>query len=178
MGREIYFRKILPPLSTIVAFVLGEWGLWLRSVIIRNSLAWDSTIRFHSWPWPFKFAAVLNLPAILAGLLLSWPLDALRPGFPELISFLSVLLFVPLLWYWVGTWLDQRIGGNMHGNARARRWLLLLVFGVVCAATSSIPPKVAGYTSYLPFGIVIWMTAVAGVTASTIVSRKHKSKAA
>jgi hypothetical protein len=178
MSREIYFRRILPPLSTIVAIVLGEWGLWLRGAIIRNSLAWDSTARFHTWPWTFKFTAVLNLPAILAGLLLSWPLGALKPDFPELISFLSVLLFVPLLWYWIGSWLDRRINGNTNGNARARGWVLLLAFGIVSAAISSIPSNFAGYTSYLPFGLVIWMTAVGGVTASTIFCIKYKSKAA
>ncbi len=172
MSREIYFRKILPPLGTILVVVLGEWGLWVRGTIIRNSLAWDSTVRFHTWPWPLKFAAVLNLPAILAGLLVSWPLDALKPDFPELISFLSVLLFAPLLWYRIGAWLDRRISGNAHGNARTRGWILLLAFGVSCAATSSVPPNFAGYTSYLPFGIAFWMTVVVGMTASTIVSRK------
>jgi hypothetical protein len=178
MSREIYFQRILPPFATIAAIVLGEWGLWLRGVIIRNSMGWDSTVRFHTWPWPFKFAAVVNLPAILAGLLLSWPLDPLKPDFPELISFLSVLLFVPLLWYWIGAWLDRRISENTNRNARAWGWILLLAFSIACAATSSIPPNFAGYTSYLPFGIVIWMIAVAGVTASTIVSRKYKSKTA
>ena len=144
MSREIYFRKILPPLGTILVVVLGEWGLWVRGTIIRNSLAWDSTVRFHTWPWPLKFAAVLNLPAILAGLLVSWPLDALKPDFPELISFLSVLLFAPLLWYRIGAWLDRRISGNAHGNARTRGWILLLAFGVSCAATSdqkSLPER-------------------------------------
>jgi hypothetical protein len=29
---------------------------------------------------------ILNMPAFLVGLLLAWPLDTLRPGFPESIS--------------------------------------------------------------------------------------------
>ena len=33
---------------------------------------WDTTARFHVWPWPYKFAFVSNFPAFMAGSLLSW----------------------------------------------------------------------------------------------------------
>ena len=176
MAREIYFRKILPPLFTTVAIVFGEWGLWLRvSIINKSSLGWHSTLPFQVWPWPFKFAAILNMPAFLAGLLLSWCLDAVRPEFPESISFVSVLLFVPLLWYWIGSGLDERHRTGTYGSTKKGGWMLLLVFAFICTATISTPPDVAGYTSYLPFGIVIWVVVAIGMTASTI-SQKFKSK--
>jgi hypothetical protein len=178
MARQIHFRKILPFLYTIVTTVFGGWGLWLRDSTISNSwLGWNSTLRFHVWPWPFKFAAILNMPAFLAGLLLSWPLDTLRPGLPESVLFLPMLLFVPLLWYWIGSWLDERRSADTNRNARKGQWILLLVFTVVCAATSSIPLKVGGNTSYLPLGVAIWMVATIVMTASTV-SRKYKSRAA
>jgi hypothetical protein len=177
MSRDIYFRSILPPFFTIATIVFGEWGLWLRICIINHSsLGWHSTLPFHVWPWPFKFAAIFNIPAFLAGLLLSWSLDAVRPEFPESISFVSVLLFVPMLWYWIGSWLDERRDTGAHKNMRKSGWILLLVFAVVCVITLSIPPDVAGYTSYLPSGILIWIVAAAGITASTI-SRKCNEKA-
>ncbi len=175
MSRDIYFRSILPPLFTIVTIILGEWGLWLRvSIINHSSLGWHSTLPFHVWPWPFRFAAIFNIPAFLAGLLLSWFLNAVRPDFPESISFVSVLLFVPLLWYWIGSWLDERHSAGGNKSTRKSGWILLLVFAVICVVTLSIPPNVAGYTSYLPFGIVIWTVVAIGMTATTI-SRKYKS---
>jgi len=71
-------------------------------VLSHAWLGWNSTAQFHVWSWPFKFAAILNMPAFLAGLLLSLPLEALWPELPESVSYLPVLLFVPVLWYLVG----------------------------------------------------------------------------
>jgi hypothetical protein len=173
MTREIHFHKILPLSQTIVAIVFGGWGLWLRDSIISKSwLGWNSTLPFHVWPWPFKFAAILNMPAFLAGGLLSWSLDALRPGLPESISILPVLLFVPLLWYWIGSWLGQRSRADKNRNGNKRQWILLLVFTAICAGASSVPAKLGGYISYVPLGIAIWVIAVIGMKASTI-SRKQ-----
>jgi len=95
-GRQ--FRRILPIAQTAVAMFFGGWGLCARNSILSrpfwgNSTGWDSTARFHVWPWPFKFAAVLNKPAFLTGALLSWLFDALRPGLPESISYLPVLFY-------------------------------------------------------------------------------------
>lgn len=56
--------------------------------------------QFHVWSWPFIFGAIHNMPTFLAGLLLSLPLEALWPELPESVSYLSVLLFVPVLWFW------------------------------------------------------------------------------
>ena len=175
MVREAHFRKLLPIAQTLVAAVFGGWGLWLRDSIIRNSLGWNSTLRFHVWPWPFKFAAVLNMPALVVGLLLSWPLEILRPGLPESVSTLPTLLFVPLLWYWVGSWADRTTSSRKNGNSRAGLWILFLIFTLVCAAASSISKFVGSYTSYVGFGIAIWLILAVGVTASAAL-RKRKSK--
>jgi hypothetical protein len=178
MARGIHFRKILPLSQTIVAMVFIEWGLWIRDSIISNSwLGWNSTLRFHVWPWPFKFAAILNMPALLAGLLLSWPLDTLRPGLRESVSILPVLLFVPLLWYGIGSWLDQRRGADKIRNTMKGQWILLLVFNVICAAASLIPEKVTGYVGYIPLGIAIWVIAAVGMITSGV-SRKRESRSA
>ena len=167
------FRNVLPVLQTALAVVFGGWGLWLRNSVLSrpflgSSTGWDSTLRFHFWPWPFKFAAILNMPAFLAGGLLSWPLDYLRPGLPEWVSALPVLLVIYLLWYWVGSWTDKNV-------SERGRWILLIVFILVCAAVSSISDYVGSYTSYLVFGIAIWLIVAIGVKASTGL-RKRKSK--
>jgi hypothetical protein len=181
MTQRIQFRKSLPVLQTALAILLGGWGLWLRNSVLSrpflgNSTGWDSTLRFHFWPWPFKFAAVLNMPAFIASGLLSWPLDYLWPGLPEWVSALPVLLFIPLLWYWVGSWADKN-NSEKSGERERGRGIVLLFFILVCAAASSIPDYVAGYTGYVVFGIAIWLVLAIGVKVS-VASGKRKSRVA
>src|SRR5215470_2076413 len=113
------FRKVLPVSQTALAILFGGWGIWERNTIISNSwLGWNSTLRFHVWPWPFRFAAILNMPAFLAGALLSWPLDYLLPRLSE---WVPVLLLIPLFWYWVASWADK------HASTGPGRWTVLLL---------------------------------------------------
>jgi hypothetical protein len=175
--QRVQFRKVLPISQSAVAVFFGGCGLWLRNEILSHAwLGWNSTARFHVWPWPFKFVVIVNMPAFLIGSLLSWPLDALRPG-PEWVSALPVLLFIPWLWYWVGSCLDKSVSANRNRTSERARWILLLLFIAVCAAASSIPSRVGGYTNYLQFGTLIWMTVAIGITASAAI-RKYKSKTA
>jgi hypothetical protein len=120
------FRKLLPVSQTVLATICGGWGLWLRNSVLSrpfwgNSTGWDSTLRFHYRPWPFKFAAILNMPAFLASGLLSAPLDYFRPGLPEWVSALPVLLIIPLLWYLVGAWADKNINFGKSVNTERER---------------------------------------------------------
>jgi len=177
MVRRNQLRRILPISQTALALFFGGWGIWIRDSILSrtffgDSTLWNSTARFHVWPWPYKFAVVLNMPAFLIGLLLSWPLDALRPGLPESVSALPVLLLVPLLWYSIGSWLDQRRSADEHRSTLKRQHILLLVFTLICGVASSIPEGIGGYVSYLPLGILIW--AAVGL-AAFVVSRKYNS---
>src|SRR5215468_4420087 len=69
----IPFRQLLPVVLTPTSAVFGGIGLLQRSAILSKPVwggtLWHTTARFHIWPWPYKFAAMLNLPAFLAGLL-------------------------------------------------------------------------------------------------------------
>jgi hypothetical protein len=174
------FRKVLPASQTALAVLFGGWGLWIRNSILSqpffgSSTLWNSTARFHVWPWPFKFAAILDMPAFLASSLLSWPLDYLRPGLPEWVSALPVLLLVWLLWYCIGSWTDKNVSSEKNKNGERWTWIFLLLFIFVCAAASSISGFIGGYTSYLVFGIAIWSSVVAmGVKTSTARNRKSK----
>ncbi len=180
MIQRVQFRRALPISQTALAIIFGGWGLWLRSSILSppflgSSTGWDTTLSFHVWPWPFKFAAVVNMPAFLIGSLLSWLLDALRPGLPEWVSTLPILFFIPLPWYWIGSSLDKRFVSQKDSTSAWGRWFLLLLFMVVCAGASSIPFAVGGYTNYVEFGALIWMTVVIGLIASASI-REYKSK--
>lgn len=150
------FRRMLPITQTVIAAFFGGWGLWQRNEILSRSLfGWNSTAQFHVWPWPFKFAAVLNAPAFLAGLLLSWPISSVWPELPETVQLLPSLVLIPGLWYWIGSWLDRR--QNVTGQ---NRWavktsaILLLLFALASAIVASIP---IGYVSYLPLGTLLWV---------------------
>jgi hypothetical protein len=48
------------------------------------------------------------MPAFLCGSLFSWPINYLRPRLPEWLSTLPSLLFVIVLWFLVGSWVDRR----------------------------------------------------------------------
>jgi hypothetical protein len=177
MDRESHFRKILPTLQTIVAVAFGGWGLWVRNAILSRPFVlgmtgWESTARFHVWPWPYKFAAVLNMPALLAGALVSWPFNALLPVLSGSLSVLLTLLFVFFLWYWIGSWLDQGRFAHKSKSGVKGQWTLVVAFVAICAAASSIPQSIGGHVSFFPAGILIWLIAAIGM-APAIVRQKR-----
>src|SRR5258705_8498642 len=106
MTHRKQFRRILPIAQVMLAGLFGGLGLWQRNQILSHDylfgIGWNTTARFHVWPWPFKFAVISNLPAFLAGLLLSWPIGAVRPELHEAVQLAPSLLFVLVLWYWIG----------------------------------------------------------------------------
>jgi hypothetical protein len=152
------FRRLLPIAQTVLAAMFGGLGLWQRSEILSHSLfGWNFTARYHVWPWPYKLAVVSNTPAFLAALLLSWPIGRLWPELPEWVQIAPSLLFVPMLWYWIGSRLDRR-WGVLDGGGGSRRskspWILLLAFALVCVAGAFLP---LGYVGYLPYGTAVWI---------------------
>jgi hypothetical protein len=173
MTQRNQFCRILPISQTALALFLGGWGLWLRNSILSrpfwgDSTGWDTTLRFHVWPWPFKFVATLNMPAFLVGSFVAWPIGYLRPGLSEWISASPSLLFVYVLWYGIGSWLDRRCSAVEGSRNPARRaWISLLFFTLVCALAASIPNSAGGYVSYLPFGICIWIVVGVAMSLST-----------
>jgi hypothetical protein len=169
MARENRFRMILPVAQSGLAVLFGGFGLWKRSAILsrpffEGQTLWNSTARFHVWPWPYKFAVVLNVPAVLMGLLLAWPIGTAWPevSVSEYLAYMPSLLFVPILWYWVGSRLDRR-----WSSGDKTPWIALLIFTLVCLVGAFIP---IGYVGHLPYGLAVWL-----VTAVVI---RYISKAA
>jgi hypothetical protein len=151
MGREYQLRRVLPVAQTILAAAFGSWGLWQRNEILtRSFLGWNSTARFHIWPWPFKFVAIANLPAHLAAALLFWPLGMVWPNLSESLLLAPSLLLVVLLWYRVGVRLDRWGGRNRTA------WVGVLFFMLFSLLGALLP---IGYTGYVPYGVLIWIVA-------------------
>lgn len=149
------FRRVLPIVQTAAAAVFGGWGLWQRTAILSRSFLggtlWDTTATFHVWPWPYKFAAVVNMPSLLAGSLLSVPLESLLPGIPQIVVLAPSLPLVYLLWYWVGRRLDRR-----WSTADRAPWIGLAAFTALCLGGAFIHGR-HDHTVYIPFGEAIWM---------------------
>jgi hypothetical protein len=154
MAQEAHFRKVLPVAQAVVAVIFGGWGLWLRNQAITNGLGWHSTMRFHVWPWPLKFAVILNMPALLLGLALFFPTDAMGLRTPDWVSYLVLVLFVPLIWFWVGRWFDKLNDFDSIAKQRKGSWIAVGMFTVSCAGLAMIRSS-----SFTVFGALIWLAA-------------------
>lgn len=172
MDRERRFCTLLPVAQCGLAAVFGGFGLWQRSAILSRPFLegqtfWDTTASFHVWPWPFKFAVVSNLPAFLAGVILSWPIGAIWPRLPEAAQLAPSLLFALVLWYCVGAWLDRR-----WGVLDKAPWILLAIFTAVCFIGAVIP---IGYTGYLPYAALVWLVAAIAFRRMSKLSPQQRS---
>jgi hypothetical protein len=169
MTQGTQFRRILLVSQAVLAAFFGGLGLWQRNEILNRYafLGWNSRARFHVWPWSFKFAVVSNLPAFLAGLLLSWPIGLLWPELPEAVQLAPSLLFVLVLWYWVGSWVDR-----CWGPMEKAPWILLAVFTAVCLIGAFIP---MGYIGYLPYAVLLWLAAASALRNMTKRSPNRRS---
>jgi hypothetical protein len=163
MTSRMRFRIILPASQIALAGLFGGWGLWQRNQILSHDylfgIGWNTTARFHIWPWPFKFAVCVNFPAFLVGSLLSWPLGIAWPKIPEYISTVPSLIFVPILWCWVGSRLDRR-----WDTINKTPWIALSVFTLICLAGAFLP---IGYVGFLPYGFVVWLFTTFAVSRGT-----------
>jgi len=172
MRKGIRFRMLLPAAETVLAGLFGGIGLWQRNQILDRPFLggqtlWESTARFHVWPWPYKFAAISNMPAFIARGLVSLPINALWPKLPEALEFALSLVFVAMLWYWVGHRLDRTWSGASAESVLAdakTSWVLLFVFTAVCLTGASLP---LGYVGYVPYGAVVWIATAAAIHRTT-----------
>ena len=166
MKVAVKLRRLLTVVQCAFAALFGGWGLWKRSEILGRVFTadgqtlWDTTARFHVWPWPFKFAVVTNTPAFLCWALVSWPLGDRWPNAPEMAMAAPSLLFVALLWLAVGRWIDS------HWASSTRVvWGSLLGFTLICAAGASVPST----TFYLAWGVLVWIV----VTCRMVFGRRY-----
>jgi hypothetical protein len=158
MQRKNRFRVLLPLIQCPLAALFGGIGLWQRSAILsrpgffEGTTMWDTTARFHVWPWAYKFAVVSNIPALLAGLLLTVAIGAVRPTMPEAAQLAPTLVFVMIVWFWIGSRLDRR-----WVVTEKTPWIILLVSNLVCLVGALIPME---YTGFLPHGFLAWLVIV------------------
>jgi hypothetical protein len=156
------FCTLLPIAQCALAAAFGGFGLWRRSTILNqpffgDQTFWNSTARFHVWPWPYKFAVISNFPAFLLGLLPLWLLGFIRPRIPEYAANVPALFFVLLLWYWVGSRLDR------HWRMTNKTpWIGVSLFTLISLVGASLP---IGNSGYLPYGLAVWLVTIRHTSA-------------
>lgn len=157
------FRQILAASQVAIAALFGGWGLWQRNQILSHDylfgIGWNTTARFHVWPWPYRFVAISNFPALFAGLLLTVPISAVRPALPEARQLIPTLVFVLFLWRWVGSRFDQR-----WIVTDRTPWIAIFLFMIASLVGAFLP---IGYTGFLPYAFVVWVIATVALSRST-----------
>ena len=171
---EEQFRRVLPIGQTLIALFFGGWGEWQRVQILNNSeFGFNSTLVYHVWPWALKFAQILNTPALAIGGLLDWPLNSVWPNIPEYLQLLPVALFVPILRYLIGRWLDFKCNAAEVGrNSRKTIWAVILLFILFSAVGATL----STYSSQLLYGIAAWVVIGVGIAASAIYQRLRSKR--
>lgn len=154
MTANLRFRMLVAVMGTAIFEGFGTMGLWQRSHILSQPLfmgqtLWESTARFHIWPWPFKAAAIWALPAFVSGSIVMTPINLLFAGLPEPAALLPAGTLALVLWYWVAS--------KIEVFSPAIRWASLGVF-LALSLTGALLPL--GFTGWLPFGALAWCVAV------------------
>jgi len=154
MRPQFQFRLSVAVGATAITEGFGAVGLWQRNQILRQpffmgATGWESTLRFHVWPWPIKFAAIWALPAFIGGSVVMIPVRLLFEALPETAELLPTGALALLLWYWVASRLEK--------YSPTTRWAALFVF-LTLSLTGALLPL--GYTGWLfPYGALVWCVA-------------------
>jgi len=148
-------RWYLSSFGVVVAAVFGAIGFWERNRIlsqpfINDATMWESTARFHVWPWPYKLAVICNMPAFVAGSIIMVPIRLVWPGIGEAWDLLPSVLLTALLWCWVASRLATR--------STIIRWTWLSVFAVLSLTAALIP--MGYYPAWRLYGALTWCVAV------------------
>ena len=139
----------------------------LSQPFFMGTTMWESTARFHVWPWPYKFAAILALPAFVGGWIAMVPFRVLLPTIPEAIELLPTAALSLLLWYWVASRLEK--------YSPVTRWTSLIIFVAVSLTGAFLP---LGYTGWLiPYGALAWCFAALMLRRAKASRREHPSAA-
>lgn len=156
--------------GTAIAETFAAVGLWQRDHILSQpffigTTMWESTARFHVWPWPYKFGAILALPAFMGGWLAMVPFRLLLPTIPETMDLLPTAPLSLLLWYWVAARLEM--------YSPVRRWTSLCVILALSLTGAFLP---LGYTGWLiPYGALAWCIAALMLRRARASRQKHPS---
>ena len=149
MLRRIGFRRLLPliQLPLYVVLVLYSYPMYVRiagiPVLFRSrhvayqeleGVPFNPQYIERPMPLPLKVAVVLNLPAVLVGMMpLHFVPNQERTIKQEFYAHLATSVLVAVLWFVVGLWLDRQLGFVVRRRCsrslvrRVLRWSVLVI---------------------------------------------------
>src|SRR3954454_21026050 len=151
-NRNKRFGLLLGVSQAIVAACFGGFGTYQRNRILNqpfldNQTLWETTARFHIWPWPLKFAIIMNFPAAVGTAIFSLPLAmALPRKIADAVEVVVLFTFVFVIWFSIAS----RIGASVRSIA----FVLLFITTAVVGASLLL-----GNTGYIPYGLLLWVLA-------------------
>jgi hypothetical protein len=181
--RRIGFRRVLPLVFTVVQIVL-VWSTLPREPHASTNLTRELSYHRVAFqedagvpigmseppplkPWQ-KIAGILDLPAMFVAILIGAVL------FPrnDLASMYASVMFVPVVWYGIGRWLDGLLGyiQPLHISRTGQRVIFVLASGVLCVSIAGVTPLYHHRTpdSYWIFtGLILWGGLCLAITASS-----------
>lgn len=172
MPGRFRFRCLLTGVGTAVSVVFGAVGLWERNHILsqpflNGSTLWESTARFHVWPWSFKLAAIWDMPALIGCTILMLPIRLVWTTLPGVADLVPTGVLTMLLWYCVASRLER--------YSLTTRSVSLVSFGGLSLTGALIP---IGYTGWLPFGLLMWCIAAVLLRRSWVRANQNGSQLA
>jgi hypothetical protein len=127
------FRTWLPLSQCLLGGLFGLLGAWQRVSVLGQSefgqSLWNTTARFHVWPWPYKLALSINLPSFLMGTLVASPFVMLPELAEYLVMALAALLGIPI-WRAIGSRIDHGI--ERKDILKHTALVACIAFDVVC----------------------------------------------
>jgi hypothetical protein len=159
MLRKIGLRRSLPILNLALYIASMCLGYAVQPHLTSQSAAQIHSAESGTVPNRIKFAVALNVPAVLAALFL----NAMIFRFQSNHVLLLAAPFVPMLWYSVGRWFDQRLGWVQRGKSKSSflgDTLLILcgllaIFSVV-TLLQTIKRAYTPDSLWLVFGVCTW----------------------
>ena len=153
MLAKVRFRLWVAAIGAAITEGFGSVGVWQRSHVLSQPFLmgqtlWDTTARFHVWPWPFKVAAIWAFPAFFGGAIVMVPVNFLLRSLPEAWELLPTGVSALLLWYWAAS--------KLEWYSPTARWAWLGTLFALSLTGAILP---LGYTGWLSFGALVWCVA-------------------
>jgi hypothetical protein len=169
---SIRFAKILPIAQLTLAILLVSWGLWQRYLILESAgeWGWNSTARYHVWPFPLKAAVVLNTPAFLVAALFAAAVSQISPEGGD--YNLAIVWAILIWWMWrrIGLWIDNRRMIDSVPQQKAFTWTLVALLMLISIGGWGLA-SISMYTSFIGVGIAAW--ALAGACIVVMGNRRR-----
>jgi hypothetical protein len=150
---NLRYRYALPLVMTLTSLCL-----FLASTRLPQQLSWSPI---------FKTEMILNLPVVFIAV----PIGAFPMGGSSDASVIGLAtLLAPLLWFWIGKWVDRQLGTIRHKPDRRRSRVVRTILRIlaycylfVCALSfTPLNPTPSPESSFFSATLALWLLGYLG----------------